>query len=605
MDEQTFRGKNKNLFLNCVFATKTIFKYAPIVSTVYASTALLSGFFTPVSIYCLVRLIDTVTAYISGGAGIRQAAVWGGLYVFSLFGVEMFWFVQPKIGRFMNRKLRNTLSPAVVEKFTNVEYHNFEERHFKDVVERVGNRPQQYIIYGTFLEIVEIVRESIRLIGTLALFFAASLWIGIGAALIGIPIVIIESIVAEKNQRLLQTTTSTQRMAEYLQGLFSDKHAAYEIKIFRAKNYILDLWHDAMNKIFTRHRIIAKTNIQVASIVSLLKIAYTSFAVVTLVLALISGNIGLGMLVAIIGALFTLFGIIERISSCFAQVTKDAVNVSYFKEFMSYDERIKNADAGIPADAEIIFDNVNFTYPNTERQILHNLSFKIKSGEKAAIVGVNGAGKSTIIKLLCGLYKPDSGHIYIGGKDITTLSQDDVRQAVSVVFQDFGCYQMTLRENIAFGDLTSINDDEKLRGALKRAGADEVLEKGLDAKLGRLYEDGFDISRGQWQRIAVARAFLSKSDFVILDEPTASLDPIAESRMYEAFLDILNERGTIIISHRLASAKMADKIIVIEGGEVAAVGNHAELIKDGGIYAVMFEEQSSWYQQDIKEEVPA
>ena len=264
---------------------------------------------------------------------------------------------------------------------------------------------------------------------------------------------------------------------------------------------------------------------------------------------------------------------------------------------MSYKERIKNDSIGIPQNAGIVFDNVSFTYPNTQREILRNVSFEVKSGEKAAIVGVNGAGKSTIIKLLCGLYKPDNGHIYIGGKDINTLSQDDIRQAVSVVFQDYGCYQMTLRENIAFGDLSAIHDDKKLSEALKRAGADEILEKGLDIPLGRLYEGGIDVSKGQWQRIAVARAFLSRSNFVILDEPTASLDPIAESRMYGAFLDILNERGTIIISHRLASAKMADKIIVIEGGEVSAVGNHAELMKEGGLYAVMFGEQSSWYQE--------
>lgn len=604
MDEITFAKKNKNLISNCIYATKTIFKYSPYVSALYTVTAWTSGLFMPVSIYCLQRLIDSVTAYINHGAGINQATIWGGLYVLSLFGVEGFYLIESKMSRYMNRRLRNSLCPVLIEKFTNVEYSNFEDRHFQDVVARVGNRPQQFIIWGTYFQIVHGVRECIRLIGILALFFTASFWIGLGAALIGIPIVIIESIVAEKHERLLATTTSTQRMGEYLQNLFSDKHAAYEIKIFRAKNYILDLWHDAMNKIFTRHRTIAKTNIQVSTVVSLLKIAYTSFAAVTLVLGFTAGEITLGTVISVIGTLGVLFDIIGLISRWgFAELTKRGVDVSYFKELMSYDERVKNNSSGIPANADIVFDNVSFTYPGTEREILYNLSFKIKSGESAAIVGVNGAGKSTIIKLLCGLYKPDRGHIYVGGKDITTLSQDDVRQAVSVVFQDYGCYQMTLRENIAFGDLTLIHDDEKLIEALKRAGADEVLEKGLDMHLGRLYKDGFDISRGQWQRIAVARAFLSKSNFVILDEPTASLDPIAESRMYEAFLDILKERGTIIISHRLASAKMADKIIVIEGGEAVSIGNHAELMKEGGIYAVMFEEQSSWYRQNKEQEV--
>jgi ABC-type multidrug transport system fused ATPase/permease subunit len=392
-----------------------------------------------------------------------------------------------------------------------------------------------------------------------------------------------------------------------LQGVFSDKNSAYEIKIFRAKNYFLDLWHENTRKLHVWYKKTTEANPWVSSIVSLLKISYTSFAVFTLVLGFISGNIGLGTLISVISALGMLFGIINGGSNNYSSLVGTAYQAKFFKELMMYEERAKNVSIGIPANADIVFDSVSFTYPNTEREILRNVSFTIKSGEKAAIVGVNGAGKSTIIKLLCGLYKPDSGHIHIGGKDISTLSQDDVRQAVSVVFQDYGCYQMSLRENIAFGDLSAIDDDAKLSEALKRAGADEVLEKGLDIPLGRLYEGGIDVSRGQWQKIAVARAFLSHSNFVILDEPTASLDPIAESRMYGAFLDILKERGTIIISHRLASAKMADKIIVIEGGEVSATGSHAELMKEGGLYAVMFEEQSSWYQEnDTKSgEVPA
>ena len=601
-NSQISEDKRKHLFSNCVFATKTIFKYAPVVSTVYTVTALTAGFFTPLGIYCLQKLIDGVTAYITDGANINQAALWGILYVFSMLAIQMFWLIQPKMGRYMNRKLRNSLTPEVIKKYTDIEYYHFEEAKFADVVNRVSNRPQQYIIYATYLYILLLIQGFIQLIGILGLFFAASLWIGIGAALIGIPITILDSHAAEKSSRMSRDTTTDQRMGEYLQGLFSDKHSAYEIKIFRAKNYLLDLWLENGKKINTWYKKTVKTNIWVSTVVSLLKISYTSFAAITLVLGFISGNLGLGTLVSVIGVLgMQFFGIINGISGNYSDIVKNAYQAKFFKELMSYEERIKNDSVGIPADADIVFDNVSFTYPNTDREILRNVSFSVRSGEKAAIVGVNGAGKSTIIKLLCGLYKPDSGHIYIGGKDINKLSQDDVRQAVSVVFQDYGCYQMTLRENIAFGDLTAINDDEKLSEVLKRAGADEVLEKGLDIPLGRLYEGGIDVSKGQWQRIAVARAFLSKSNFVILDEPTASLDPIAESRMYGAFLDILRERGTIIISHRLASAKMADKIIVIEGGEVSATGNHAELMKEGGLYSVMFEEQSSWYQEQEKD----
>ena len=313
-DSQIMEDKRKYLFSNCVFAAKTIFQYAPVVSTVYTITALTAGFFTPVSIYCLAKLIDTVTAYITNGADISQAAIWGGFYVFSLAAVPIFWLIQPKMGRYMNRSLRNTLPPVVIKKFTDIEYHNFEEQHFNDVAARASNRPQQYIIYHTYLYNLLIIQESIKLIGILALFFAAYLWIGIGSALIGIPIVILDSYSAEKRSRMSRDATTDQRRGEYLQGVFSDKHSAYEIKIFRAKNYFLDLWHENTKKLNVWYKKTTKTNIWVSTVVSLLKISYTSFAVFTLVLGFISGNVGLGTLVSVISALGTLFGIINGIS---------------------------------------------------------------------------------------------------------------------------------------------------------------------------------------------------------------------------------------------------------------------------------------------------
>ena len=199
------------------------------------------------------------------------------------------------------------------------------------------------------------------------------------------------------------------------------------------------------------------------------------------------------------------------------------------------------------------------------------------------------------MKLLCGLYVPDSGRITIGGKDITALSAEALHKAIAVVFQDFGCYQLTLRENIALGDLTKLHADAALRNALSLAGGDSISGNGLDIPLGRLEEDSVDLSKGQWQRVAIARAFLSAADFIILDEPTASLDPIAESKLYASFASVLEKRGSILISHRLALARLAERIIVIKGGEVIESGSHTELMENGGLYSVMYAEQSGWY----------
>jgi ABC-type multidrug transport system fused ATPase/permease subunit len=225
--------------------------------------------------------------------------------------------------------------------------------------------------------------------------------------------------------------------------------------------------------------------------------------------------------------------------------------------------------------------------------VLRGVTFSVRQGERVALVGENGAGKSTIVKLLCGLYKPDSGDILIGGAPIAELSASRLRRVLRVVFQDFGSYELTLRENLAFGDIGKLNDDGALRGALERGLWSESMA--LDTNLGKIEDDGVDLSGGQWQRIAVARSLVGDCAFVILDEPTAALDPLAESRMYETFQSVLRERGCVMISHRLASAKLADKIIVLDGGAVAQSGAHDELMKTEGRYREMFTAQAAWY----------
>jgi ABC-type multidrug transport system fused ATPase/permease subunit len=194
---------------------------------------------------------------------------------------------------------------------------------------------------------------------------------------------------------------------------------------------------------------------------------------------------------------------------------------------------------------------------------------------------------------LCRLYAPNSGRILVNGNDIQTLDAAVLRKVFSVVFQDFCKYTLTLRENVAFGDMSKLRDDASLHDALKMGLADNIAE--LDTPLGKLEENGVDISGGQWQRVAVARACLADSAFVILDEPTASLDPLAESLMYHSFAEVLKNRGCIMISHRLASARMADKIVVLSDGVVSETGSHDDLMKAGGLYERMYESQSAWY----------
>ena len=244
----------------------------------------------------------------------------------------------------------------------------------------------------------------------------------------------------------------------------------------------------------------------------------------------------------------------------------------------------------------IRFEDVSFTYPKTDKKILDGVSFSVQPGEHAALVGENGSGKSTIVKLLFGLYRPDQGKITFNGTDIRSLSPEQRHRVLSAVFQDYARYTLTLRENVAFGDIQKLHDDNALKEALRAGMAEDSVFESLDQNLGKLEEDGVDLSGGQWQRVAMARAMASGSACLVLDEPTAALDPMAESRMYQNFASAMKGRGCVMISHRLASAKMCDKILVLDKGKIAEEGSHHQLMERGGLYAQMFQAQSAWYQ---------
>lgn len=239
---------------------------------------------------------------------------------------------------------------------------------------------------------------------------------------------------------------------------------------------------------------------------------------------------------------------------------------------------------------DIEFDDVTFTYPGAEAPTLRNVSFTIHAGEHVALVGSNGAGKSTIIKLLLGLYSPEQGQIRIGGVNIRQYSRQELADVLGVVFQDFCQYAGTIRDNVALGNAS----DGEVLTALERSRF-EMAEYTLDTPLGKLEEQGVDLSGGQWQRLAVARSIVKKHAFLILDEPTAAMDPIAESRLYELFAQQLQGEGYIMISHRLGSARLADRILLLDQGVIAGTGSHDVLLQESPQYAAMWTLQSQWY----------
>lgn len=319
----------------------------------------------------------------------------------------------------------------------------------------------------------------------------------------------------------------------------------------------------------------------------------------------ISGGITVGSFSVFLGAVTAFTGSFTGFIGRFSGLALLSKYVDDYKEFLTYTkhngaerETVCGSD---PTEGkfDIEFQNVSFMYPNTDRYVLRNVNIKIRSGERLSVVGYNGAGKSTFIKLICRLYEPTEGKILIGGVDISTIDLADYREMLSVVFQDFQLFWLTIRDNIV---MDREYDKVRLDDAIEKSGLGEriaLLENGVETELWRLFdESGVEFSGGEGQKVACARAYYKDAPVVILDEPTASLDPIAETRLYERFNNIIGNKTSIYISHRLASVKFCDSIAVFADGELVERGTHRELMDANGIYAEMFRKQAHYYVND-------
>lgn len=589
----------KNAIKRSFFALKTVFKYAPLVVSLYFIMAILSALFITTRIYFLRLLIDNLVKYLANEVDIKIVIIFGALYLLSYLGTNLYTFFLSRMGNSLTLNLTKTLTPAIIDKFSRIEYKYYENEQFKDIMKRMGQDPQSSI-HNTFFSVIQCINNILKFIGILTAFFSASIIVGIGSIIIGLPMGFIEFKVTDRRQKLLREKTKEARIDDYLQGLLINKDYAYENKIFQNNEYINYLINENRKNIYKQRKKIANISARNSILVFLLKFTYVSLTVLLLSYLFISEEITLGVYVSIITAITSLLSILNSMAYTISTLGARTWAITYYKDFINFKEEVKDKEIKKVDTFKITFDNVSFTYPGTENKVLHNVSFKICSNDVVAIVGANGAGKSTIIKLLCGLYKPDKGRILINNQEVHKLTHDTIANLFSVVFQDFQCYQFSIRENVALGNMKIIDSDNEIKKALKQFDLQELCQD-LDRPLGTIDKDAVNLSLGQWQKLVLARTFSSEATFSILDEPTASLDPITESKMYANFIKILKNKGAIIISHRLASARLADKILVIDRGKLVEQGNHDDLMKQNGLYSKMYSEQSSWYIDELGE----
>jgi len=481
------------------------------------------------------------------------------------------------------------------DKTTSLSYGFFEYPKYQNIFYRalneVSSRPSR-IYYG----ILGIIQNTVTLLVTGGILLTVHWSVPCILLLMTIPIAGIRLSHAIKLFRFKRENTALERKVNYYNRLLTAPEFAKELRIFDLggffrKRYgaLKNSWRQAQYKM-----LVGKTKQE--TIVQVLAAAaffafYGLIALKAYNKAISIGDVVLYFLVMQRG-----YSYLQELLSRLTGLYEDSLFLDNLFEFLKLEDDKQNIppNEGLffpkPIKKGIFFNNVGFHYPSNEKWVLQNLDFNIKVGETIALVGINGAGKTTLVKLLCGLYKPVEGEILIDDTPLGQIKNSEMVSNVSVIFQDFTLYNVTARENIWFGNVRNEEDDSEIKVAAQKAGIDEIIEgfaNKYDTTLGFLFEGSEQMSPGQWQRLALARSFFNNSQIIILDEPTSALDSFSEARLLKYIRSITSERTSLIISHRLSTVKMADRIIILDGHRIAETGTYDELIKKNGILADM------------------
>ena len=396
--------------------------------------------------------------------------------------------------------------------------------------------------------------------------------------------------------------TTAKRQLDYLRVLGGSKEAAKELKLFRLSGFLTDRFTKLSDEIYEENVGLSRRKLIAGALLSIIGTLGYYSAYLYVIWRTVTGTLTLGSLTLLAGAILQASSNIQQIFSTLSGVADQALFLTDLLAFFDMQPTIRSKPNALPAPRPIVrgfeFRNVSFSYPGSERRVLRDLNFTLSPGQRVALIGENGEGKTTIVKLITRLYDPTEGQIFLDGIDLREYELDDLYREIGVIFQDFMRYEMTARENIATGRIEEIENRHEIELAAHKSLADGVIRKlalGYEQQLGRRFETGVDLSGGEWQKLALARAYLRDAQLLILDEPTAALDARSEFEVFERFAELTEGKMALFISHRFSTVRMADRIVVLAGGQIVEEGNHSQLVALGGRYAEMFELQAASY----------
>jgi len=497
----------------------------------------------------------------------------------------------------------NASSVKLINKTAQVDLMDLENAEFYDKLERARRQTTARVaLMSNVLSQAQNVVTIILLISALIYFYPILLVLLVISI---VPAFINELKFSQTSYSLQRSWTPQRRELDYMRMIGASDVTAKEVKLFGLSSFISNSFQSLADKYYQANRQLAiKRSLWGAFFHVLGDLTYYG-AYVFIVLKTVHAELSIGELTFLAGSFNNLRRNMQSFFFSFSKITESSFYLKDYFDFIdlelsdTLDEEILEE---VPRQIKegIRFESVTFQYPNTEKKVIDGLSFEIKKGEKLALVGVNGAGKTTLIKLLLRLYEPTSGKILLDGIDIKRYPKKQYQQLFGAIFQDFVKYYFSAKTNIAVGNIAQLQNDDKIKDAAVRSLADEViasLPKQYDQELGKRFKNGVELSGGQWQKIGLARAYMTDAEAIILDEPTSALDARAEYEVFQRFINLTEGKTSIIISHRFSTVRMADRILVLKDGKVLELGTHKELLQNNKLYAELFRLQAAGYKE--------
>lgn len=597
---KSLRERFKGSFSHTPRTLRLVWKTSPKATFLLAFLTLVAAGVPVVVAYVGKLLIDAVVA---GDADLALRYVFIELGVVA--GQAMLQRGLSLTRSLLGARLGLTINTLILEKTQTLSLRHFEDPEFYDQLTR-ARREASIRPISVVSEIFQLIQNGLTLAGYIGLLVSFSGFAVLGLLIAAIPATIVEMRFSGTAFRLRNWRSQDARKQNYLEYVMANDGHAKEVKMLGLGPFLLERFKKQGEIFYQEDRALAMRRAFWAYLLSLLATGAFYGAYASMAIAAALRKMSLGDMTLYIAAFRQGQQAFQSILGALGGMYEDNLYMSNLFQFLELDVSSNEAAQPTtpkndtpPAVKGFVLEDLGFRYPGQQSWALRHINLEIPAGRSVAFVGQNGAGKTTLIKLLTRLYKPTEGRILLDGKDLNDWEEEALHRRFAVVFQDFNQYQFTAKENIGLGSLPHKDDSPRIGRAAERGGADELLsslKEGLDTQLGRWFNGGVSLSGGQWQKIALSRSFMrEEADLLILDEPTAALDAESEHIVFERFRKLAKGRTSILISHRFPTVRMADRIFVIEGGELKESGSHEELLGQGGRYAQLFSLQAQGY----------